>query len=102
MADALAHMLVCFAGFEEVDAADKSGRVKTVFSSVASSYDIMNDLMSVGVHRLWKDRWAPVPVNQTVSPSDGLSDGNTDRQPDEFRYPPPLKAQVGSSFSQTE
>lgn len=43
-------------GFEEVDAADKAGRVKGVFSSVASSYDRMNDLMSIGVHRLWKDR----------------------------------------------
>lgn len=43
-------------GFEEVDAAEKAGRVKGVFSSVASSYDLMNDLMSVGIHRIWKDR----------------------------------------------
>ena len=37
-------------------AAEKAGRVGGVFSSVASSYDLMNDLMSAGVHRLWKDR----------------------------------------------
>jgi demethylmenaquinone methyltransferase/2-methoxy-6-polyprenyl-1,4-benzoquinol methylase len=45
-------------GFQEVDAAEKSGRVKEVFSNVASSYDLMNDLMSAGVHRLWKNRSA--------------------------------------------
>jgi demethylmenaquinone methyltransferase / 2-methoxy-6-polyprenyl-1,4-benzoquinol methylase len=42
-----------------VDAADKAGMVGGVFSSVAQSYDLMNDLMSGGVHRIWKDRWAP-------------------------------------------
>lgn len=46
----------CCAGFQEVPAAEKAGRVGGVFSSVASSYDLMNDLMSAGVHRLWKDR----------------------------------------------
>ena len=35
---------------------DKSKLVGNVFSSVASSYDLMNDLMSIGLHRLWKDR----------------------------------------------
>jgi 2-methoxy-6-polyprenyl-1,4-benzoquinol methylase len=35
---------------------EKSKLVGNVFSSVASSYDLMNDLMSVGLHRLWKDR----------------------------------------------
>lgn len=42
-----------------MDAADKAGMVGGVFSSVAQSYDLMNDLMSGGVHRIWKDRWAP-------------------------------------------
>jgi ubiquinone/menaquinone biosynthesis methyltransferase len=42
-------------GYEQVDASEKAGRVKSVFSSVASNYDIMNDLMSAGMHRLWKD-----------------------------------------------
>lgn len=41
-------------GFRTVDEDDKAGLVHGVFSSVASRYDIMNDLMSAGVHRLWK------------------------------------------------
>jgi demethylmenaquinone methyltransferase / 2-methoxy-6-polyprenyl-1,4-benzoquinol methylase len=41
-------------GFEKVAAADKAGRVHAVFSSVAARYDVMNDLMSLGWHRLWK------------------------------------------------
>ena len=41
-------------GFEQVAVEDKSRRVAEVFHSVASKYDLMNDLMSFGVHRLWK------------------------------------------------
>jgi demethylmenaquinone methyltransferase/2-methoxy-6-polyprenyl-1,4-benzoquinol methylase len=41
-------------GFEKVPEGEKAGRVKGVFDSVADRYDIMNDLMSFGVHRLWK------------------------------------------------
>ena len=41
-------------GFETVDETDKAKRVAGVFTSVASKYDIMNDLMSVGLHRIWK------------------------------------------------
>ena len=41
-------------GYETVTTADKAGRVREVFDSVASSYDIMNDLMSLGAHRAWK------------------------------------------------
>ena len=41
-------------GFEEVTETEKVDRVKGVFRSVASRYDLMNDLMSAGVHRLWK------------------------------------------------
>ena len=41
-------------GFEKVAAADKAGRVRAVFESVAGKYDVMNDLMSLGAHRLWK------------------------------------------------
>jgi len=42
-------------GFRTVDEGEKAGLVHEVFSSVASRYDVMNDLMSGGVHRLWKD-----------------------------------------------
>jgi len=41
-------------GFERVPRADKAERVRAVFDSVASRYDLMNDLMSFGAHRLWK------------------------------------------------
>lgn len=41
-------------GFETVPRQDKAQRVRDVFDSVASQYDIMNDLMSAGMHRLWK------------------------------------------------
>jgi demethylmenaquinone methyltransferase / 2-methoxy-6-polyprenyl-1,4-benzoquinol methylase len=41
-------------GFQKVDEAQKAGRVRGVFDSVASRYDVMNDLMSMGLHRAWK------------------------------------------------
>jgi demethylmenaquinone methyltransferase/2-methoxy-6-polyprenyl-1,4-benzoquinol methylase len=41
-------------GFEEVDEEHKAARVAEVFHSVADRYDVMNDLMSLGMHRLWK------------------------------------------------
>ena len=41
-------------GFESVDAAAKAARVRGVFDSVAPKYDLMNDLMSLGLHRAWK------------------------------------------------
>ena len=41
-------------GFEDVSRDEKTRRVKGVFASVASRYDLMNDLMSAGVHRVWK------------------------------------------------
>ena len=41
-------------GFQAVNAQDKSKHVRRVFDSVASKYDVMNDLMSLGLHRLWK------------------------------------------------
>ncbi|MEH6774451.1 MAG: bifunctional demethylmenaquinone methyltransferase/2-methoxy-6-polyprenyl-1,4-benzoquinol methylase UbiE [Cereibacter changlensis] len=42
-------------GFQTVPEGDKAGMVHGVFTRVASKYDIMNDLMSMGIHRLWKD-----------------------------------------------
>ena len=41
-------------GYEQVAAADKAGRVRGVFDAVAEKYDVMNDLMSLGLHRVWK------------------------------------------------
>ena len=41
-------------GFETVDEQDKARRVRGVFDSVATRYDLMNDLMSAGLHRVWK------------------------------------------------
>jgi demethylmenaquinone methyltransferase/2-methoxy-6-polyprenyl-1,4-benzoquinol methylase len=41
-------------GYQTVDEKEKAGRVAGVFSSVADNYDVMNDLMSAGLHRLWK------------------------------------------------
>src|SRR6185312_12387113 len=50
-------------GYRTVPAAEKAGLVRGVFDAVAPRYDLMNDLMSAGVHRLWKramiDRLAP-------------------------------------------
>jgi len=43
-------------GYKRVAVAEKAAQVREVFDSVASRYDLMNDLMSLGVHRLWKHR----------------------------------------------
>ena len=50
------HDTVSF-GYEDIAADEKAARVGAVFSNVASKYDIMNDAMSGGMHRLWKDRF---------------------------------------------
>ena len=42
-------------GYSQVDPAEKTRRVGDVFASVAKRYDVMNDLMSAGMHRVWKD-----------------------------------------------
>ena len=44
-------------GYEDVDPQEKTRRVGEVFSSVAARYDLMNDAMSGGLHRVWKDRF---------------------------------------------
>lgn len=44
-------------GYQDVTPTEKTARVRGVFSSVASRYDLMNDAMSAGMHRLWKDRF---------------------------------------------
>src|SRR6188474_3908001 len=42
-------------GYQQVPTAEKAARVRAVFESVAGNYDLMNDLMSGGAHRLWKE-----------------------------------------------
>ena len=44
-------------GYNTIDANDKDSKVKDVFTKVADKYDIMNDFMSFGIHRLWKDEY---------------------------------------------
>ncbi|KAL3537212.1 hypothetical protein ACH5RR_000578 [Cinchona calisaya] len=53
---AMLHSHATSFGYKEVREEDKSQMVGDVFTSVASNYDLMNDLMSGGLHRLWKDR----------------------------------------------
>ena len=65
-------------GFRDVARADKAGLVREVFTSVAGRYDLMNDLMSGGVHRLWKDAaldWlAPRPDQHLLDVAGGTGD----------------------------
>lgn len=44
-------------GYENIDAAEKKGRVGEIFSTVAENYDLMNDAMTGGTHRLWKNQF---------------------------------------------
>lgn len=65
-------------GFKDVDASQKAGLVRGVFDRVAKNYDIMNDLMSGGVHRLWKDavaaRLNPQPGEVIIDCAGGTGD----------------------------
>ena len=44
-------------GFQEVSSSEKTRRITDVFHRVARRYDLMNDVMSTGIHRLWKDQF---------------------------------------------
>jgi demethylmenaquinone methyltransferase / 2-methoxy-6-polyprenyl-1,4-benzoquinol methylase len=65
-------------GFRDVDPADKPKLVRGVFESVAARYDLMNDLMSAGIHRLWKavfiDMLAPRPGETFIDVAGGTGD----------------------------
>ena len=65
-------------GSQTIPEADKAGRVQGVFNSVASKYDVMNDVMSMGVHRIWKDAmmdWlAPRPGQKLLDVAGGTGD----------------------------
>ena len=65
-------------GFKDVAARDKAGLVRGVFDSVATRYDLMNDVMSAGVHRVWKDmaaaRLNPQPGERIIDCAGGTGD----------------------------
>src|SRR5665213_3104850 len=65
-------------GFKDVDAAEKPRLVRGVFDSVAGRYDLMNDVMSAGVHRVWKDiaavRLNPQPGETIIDCAGGTGD----------------------------
>ena len=65
-------------GFEEIPETEKAGRVRGIFESVAGRYDLMNDLMSGGIHRLWKNamvEWlAPRPGMRLLDVAGGTGD----------------------------
>ena len=65
-------------GYETVDADEKTRRVGAVFSSVAAKYDVMNDAMSGGMHRLWKDQFVrrvkPQPGEAILDMAGGTGD----------------------------
>ena len=65
-------------GYEEVSPEEKTQRVGAVFSSVAKKYDVMNDAMSGGMHRLWKDKFVrrvkPQPNEQILDMAGGTGD----------------------------
>ncbi|XP_045771042.1 2-methoxy-6-polyprenyl-1,4-benzoquinol methylase, mitochondrial [Maniola jurtina] len=65
-------------GFETVNEDEKTKKVHQVFETVASKYDLMNDVMSFGVHRLWKDifmlRLAPTPGTKLLDMAGGTGD----------------------------
>ena len=65
-------------GFQDVEASAKAGLVRGVFDAVAGRYDLMNDLMSVGVHRVWKDMTAarlnPQPGEVILDVAGGTGD----------------------------
>jgi len=65
-------------GFAEVEASAKAGLVRGVFDKVAGRYDLMNDLMSAGVHRVWKDMTAarlnPQPGERIIDCAGGTGD----------------------------
>ncbi|MEO5707086.1 MAG: class I SAM-dependent methyltransferase [Alteraurantiacibacter sp.] len=65
-------------GYEEVSPVEKTSRVGAVFSNVAAKYDVMNDAMSGGMHRLWKDRFVrrvkPQPGEAILDMAGGTGD----------------------------
>ena len=65
-------------GFETINEKEKAGRVQGVFNSVSSKYDVMNEDMSLGIHRVWKDAmmdWlAPIRGQALLDVAGGTGD----------------------------
>lgn len=78
MTDNLDNSATTSFGFENIPEAEKEARVRGVFDSVASRYDLMNDLMSAGIHRLWKHdtiaRLNPQPGEALLDVAGGTGD----------------------------
>ncbi|KAF8774523.1 ubiquinone/menaquinone biosynthesis C-methyltransferase UbiE-like [Argiope bruennichi] len=69
---------VHFFGFQKVSSSEKRQRVQSVFSNVAAKYDLMNDIMSGGIHRFWKDYFihtlAPTAGTKLLDVAGGTGD----------------------------
>uniref|UniRef100_A0A1B0CCT3 2-methoxy-6-polyprenyl-1,4-benzoquinol methylase, mitochondrial n=1 Tax=Lutzomyia longipalpis TaxID=7200 RepID=A0A1B0CCT3_LUTLO len=65
-------------GFESIREDEKAGKVHKVFEDVAQSYDLMNDVLSMGIHRLWKDAFmeelGPTPGTKLLDMAGGTGD----------------------------
>lgn len=65
-------------GFETVAETEKQAKVHKVFEEVSKSYDVMNDAMSLGIHRLWKDMFmedlSPTPGTKLLDMAGGTGD----------------------------
>lgn len=65
-------------GFETVAEADKEAKVHKVFEEVSKNYDVMNDAMSMGIHRIWKDMFmedlSPTPGTKLLDMAGGTGD----------------------------
>ncbi|MEM6602425.1 MAG: bifunctional demethylmenaquinone methyltransferase/2-methoxy-6-polyprenyl-1,4-benzoquinol methylase UbiE [Pseudomonadota bacterium] len=65
-------------GFDDIASEDKTNRVRDLFSGVADKYDIMNDVMSLGIHRLWKEQFVtlldPKPYRSYIDVAGGTGD----------------------------
>ncbi|KAK6642154.1 2-hexaprenyl-6-methoxy-1,4-benzoquinone methyltransferase [Polyplax serrata] len=82
-------------GYEKINSGDKQEKVDNVFKSVADNYDMMNDAMSLGIHRVWKDifvdRLTPTPGTKLLDVAGGTGDIS-------FRFLRYLRNQSPKSF----
>src|ERR1043166_7782874 len=93
-------------GAHDVPEEDKASLVGEVFSSVARRYDLMNDLMSGGIHRLWKDamvEWLnPQPRQAVLDVAGGTGDIAFRQQERRGRHPLDLRRRRGAALRRCE